>query len=279
MIATQSHVNEFWEGPHHSTCHVANPIIIYDWSWRQHEAHMCAVTAPLCLCVCVRVCVSVCVSESVCVCVCVSESVCVCVCVCVCVWERVIRAISECWAGRSQAVCIICWRVQIKRWGWLYVGRWKGNQVSWWVLLVLFSCVQGGLSYCCDTHRHMHTHASQANKSPNVPKQKPLECTDSGGDQRSPLCLFALITVVSGPAWRPQPQAYSVWPFSRALRHVITPLLTFTAVKHVSSANHNKDNRGSVLRSIAQQGDICVCVCVDITAELLFDQKWSVCGD
>lgn len=82
--------------------------------------------------------------------------------------------------------------------------------------------------------------------------------------------------VKSSRAW-----AYSMWTFSRSLRHVITALLTFTAVKHVSSPNHNKDNRGCAFRSIAQREDICVCVCVDITAELLFDQNsdLSVCGD
>lgn len=72
-------------------------------------------------------------------------------------------------------------------------------------------------------------------------------------------------------------QAYSVWPFSRSLRHVITPLLTFTAVKHVSSPNHNKDNRGSALRSIAQQVDICVCVCWHYSWAVIWSEWWSKC--
>ncbi|MEQ2296808.1 hypothetical protein AMECASPLE_028222 [Ameca splendens] len=51
----------------------------------------------------------------------------------------------------------------------------------------------------------------------------------------------------------------SILPFSWLLSHVITLLLTFTAVKHVSSPNHNKDNRGSTCRYIPLQVDITVC--------------------
>ncbi len=87
---------------------------------------------------------------------------------------------------------------------------------------------------------------------------------------------------MSGPACRAAwAWAYSIWPFSRSLRHVITLLLTFTAVKHVSSPNHNKDNRGSALRSIAQQVDICMCVCEcacwHYSWAVIWSARWSKC--
>lgn len=50
MIATQSHVNEFREGPHHSACHVANPIIIYDQSGAAFPPRL--HWAGVCVCVC-----------------------------------------------------------------------------------------------------------------------------------------------------------------------------------------------------------------------------------
>lgn len=76
-------------------------------------------------------------------------------------------------------------------------------------------------------------------------------------------CVYSLLSSSCQGQCEEQPGSgpYSIWPFSWSLRHVITLLLTFTAVKHVSSPNHNKDNRGSALRSIAQRVDMCVCAC------------------
>lgn len=76
---------------------------------------------------------------------------------------------------------------------------------------------------------------------------------------------------------RPGSGPYSIWPFSWSLRHVITLLLTSTAVKHVSSPNHNKDNRGSALRSIAQRVDMCVCACWHYSWAVIWSEPWSKC--
>ncbi|KAF3850700.1 hypothetical protein F7725_012472 [Dissostichus mawsoni] len=99
----------------------------------------------------------------------------------------------------------------------------------------------------------------------NSPKHLHVKCPSHGEvsvmapARTSPLCPACMLASstfqsnysmagVRGPA---RQRSVS----SRSLRHVITPLLTHTTVKHVSSPHHNKDNRGSAPTSIAQRGD------------------------
>lgn len=108
-------------------------------------------------------------------------------------------------------------------------------------------------------------------------KQKAPQWSDNR-DELSSLCLFTLISIMSGPAWRAaQAGLYSIWPFLWSPRHVITLRLTFNAVKRVSSANHNKDNAASAFKSIAHQVDMWACACWHCSWAVIWSQHWSKC--
>lgn len=183
MIATQSHVNEFWEGPHHSTCHVANPIIIYDWSWaafpqRPGKTHMCAVTALLCLCVRALVCRRETERE----------------------FDRsYLHAEQE--GARLSVLSAGEWRLKdgddCTQADGKMMEQWPTNLLTSFFFF-LFSALSGFSSFC----KHRYTQSEQTNKSRDVSKQKPLQCTDNGGDHCGSLCLFTLIFFMSGPVWR-----------------------------------------------------------------------------
>lgn len=128
-------------------------------------------------------------------------------------------------------------------------------------------------------HRHRNKHTCQTTKSKGIREQKALYWVNNEGDYFSSLCLITLISVMSGPVWRtaqtgaPTVSCLFSWPLS----HVITLLLIFTAVKHVSSPNHNKDNRGPAFKYISQQVDIQVCVCWHYSWAVIWSEWWSKC--
>lgn len=179
-------------------------------------------------------------------------------CVCVCVWQWDFRPYL-CTGQEGARLSVLSaegWRLKD-----VYYCTCKDGKIAdWLVHSSLFSRFRGVcLTFVMQTKQPLNQLIN-----PHMSLNESLFAALTMAEISALHCVYSLLSPsCQGQHEDPEPWPYSIWPFSRLLRHVITLLLTFAAVKHVSSANHNKDNRSSALRSIAQQV-VCTCVCVSV---------------
>lgn len=128
---------------------------------------------------------------------------------------------------------------------------------------------------CKETHTHTHFKPMNSTTSSN----KSLFSSRTMKEISWVHCVYSLLSVSCQGRCEEPPMLgpYSILPFSWSLRHVITLLLTFTAVKHVSSSNHNKDNRGPAFKSVAQQVEIPASACWHYSRAVVWSERWSKC--